>query len=191
MSSFVGPRISTLGGRDGLEPCKKDLGASTGGCSCVLSCRSPSAGCVGGVSVLTSFNASGTRGADGDSVTVAGLFSHFINEDCGISRWHHGRVVVGRRMARCVEIRELTLCGDSTSPPNFEARRNTEVFGDPALTVAVAKQYHNNLQWVTADPSPSSTPSTREYCHHDRRTIGYTYRLTRAAETALCASARA
>jgi hypothetical protein len=45
----------------------------------------------------------GGRGTDGDSVTVAGLLSHFINEDCGISRCHHGRVVVGR-MSRCVEI---------------------------------------------------------------------------------------
>ena len=39
--------------------------------------------------------ASGIFG-DGDSVTAAGLFSHFIREDCGISRCHHGRVVVGR-----------------------------------------------------------------------------------------------
>jgi len=39
----------------------------------------------------------GTRGAAGDSVTVAGLFSHFISEDCGISSCHHGRVVVGKR----------------------------------------------------------------------------------------------
>jgi hypothetical protein len=60
-----------------------------------------------------------------------------------------------------------------------------------SVTVAVAKQYHNNLQWVTADPSPSSTLSTRESYEHDRGAIGYTHRLTRAAETALCASARA
>ena len=99
MSSFVGPRISTLGGRAGLDPCKKDVGASTRGCSRISPCRSPLAGDDGGVCVSTAFTASGIfddRGVDGDSITVAGLFSHFISEDCGISRCHHGRVVVGR-----------------------------------------------------------------------------------------------
>jgi hypothetical protein len=38
----------------------------------------------------------GGKGAGDGSVTAAGLLSHFISEDCGISRWHHGRVVVGR-----------------------------------------------------------------------------------------------
>jgi len=106
MSSFVGPRISTLGGRDGLEPCKKGLDASTVECSRSSSCRPASAGSGGGVLVSTTSVGSGVlggRGTDGDSVTVAGLLSHFINEDCGISRCHHGRVVVGR-MSRCVEI---------------------------------------------------------------------------------------
>lgn len=190
MSSFVGPRISTLGGRLGLEPCKKNLGASTGGCSRVLSCCSPSAGGVGGVSISSAFAASGIfggRGADGDSATVAGLFSHFISEDCGISRWHRGRVVVGRG---CVEVGELTFCGDSTSPPNFEGRGKTEVF-EIQRDSRSRKAYHNNLQWVTADPSPSSTPSTRESDEHNRRAIGCAHRLTRAAEIALCASARA
>ena len=100
ISSFVGPRISTLGGSAGFEPRKKDLGASLGGCSRISSCRSASAGSGGGVlvSTFTSVGSGifGDRGRDGNSVTVAGLFSHFISEDCGISRCHHGRVVVGR-----------------------------------------------------------------------------------------------
>ena len=106
ISSFVGPRISTLGGSAGFEPRKKDLGASLGGCSRISSCRSASAGSGGGVLVSTTSVGSGIfgdRGRDGNSVTVAGLFSHFISEDCGISRCHHGRVVVDR-MSRCVEI---------------------------------------------------------------------------------------
>jgi len=85
--------------------------------------------------------------------------------------------------------RELTLCGDSTSPPNFEGRRNTEVL--EIQRDSRSRKAHHILQWVTADPSPSSTLSTRESYEHDSRAIGCAQRLTRAAETALCASARA
>ena len=126
MSSLVGPRISTLGGRGGWEPCKKGLGASLGGCSRVSSCRPASVGTDGGGVLVSATSVAsgifGGRGADGDSVTVAGLFSHLISEDCGISRCHHVAwwLVGGWSM-------ELTLCGDSTTP-NFEDRRSTEVF---------------------------------------------------------------
>lgn len=61
--------------------------------------------------------------------------------------------------------RELTLCGDPTSPPNFEGRRNTEV--SEIQRDSRSRKAHHILQWVTADPSPSSTLSTREYSHHE------------------------
>lgn len=102
MSSFVGPRSSTFGGRVGFEPFRKDVDAvfvaslrlsSRNSVVSVVSAVFAILEICGGVFsaeiTVSSWSFAGTATAGG-SFTAAGLFSHCISEDCGILKARHG-----------------------------------------------------------------------------------------------------